>query len=202
LRKQRRIIEPNSDATMASSSFRPFKFSNSNNSKPPPPPPKDPVYLQLRSASSRVSLLPTPTPDSPLSPSIQYAIRRANSPAMNSSSDFLSPPQPPPPPQSDSYFYTNPNGSTSNANISINTNNGVSSRHMSAASKKDKALAFLKFPKRSPRSPPPSNELQPVIAIGSNDDDPPPPQEDDGISLPWNFQVIYFNNVRRNSAVY
>jgi hypothetical protein len=74
------------------------------------------------------------------------------------------------------------------------------SRHISTtSSKKDKALAFLKFPKRSPRSPPPpqagpsnlGSSIDSVMVIGSDEgeDLPPPPQEDDNISLPWNFQV-------------
>ncbi|KAF8901034.1 hypothetical protein CPB84DRAFT_1847015 [Gymnopilus junonius] len=163
----------------SSSRFNPFRFKE----KPPPLPPKDPVYQQrspppTATDDPRVSLL-----DSPLSPSIQYAIRRANSPSpsplfaaesirsMSRSSPELLPVK------------------------SIEPSIADTTRQ-TTASKKDKALAFLKFPKRSPRSPPStatgtSSSASSVIVIGSasaEEPDPPPPQEDDGISLPWNFQ--------------
>ncbi|KAF8954438.1 hypothetical protein BDZ97DRAFT_467413 [Flammula alnicola] len=87
---------------------------------------------------------------------------------------------------------------------SVTSNNRQTT--MSVASKKDKALAFLKFSKRSPRSPPPGTSssapstsssgsvivISNSISASSNGSDegdlPPPPQEDEGISLPWNFQ--------------
>jgi hypothetical protein len=70
-------------------------------------------------------------------------------------------------------------------------------------SKKDKALGFLKFPKKSPRTPPAFNSPSTssggsrsgtptgVIVIsgsGGEEEDPQPPKDDDGISMPWNFQ--------------
>ncbi|KAF9480273.1 hypothetical protein BDN70DRAFT_857053 [Pholiota conissans] len=98
---------------------------------------------------------------------------------MNSSTPSLLSPPP------------DPNLSTTNLSI-----RGASSS--SSSTKKNNALAFLKFPKRSPRSPPAagtssSAPAASVLVIGNpistpEDELPPPPQEDDGISLPWNFQ--------------
>jgi len=178
-----------------SSRFNPFKF----NSKPPPLPPKDPIYQRTSPAPLLAPAVTAivndttsfSTPTTPISPSIQYAIRRANSPSpspfsesennhiveanMNhSSSSLLSPP------------ISSQDNYTSN---SIST----STRHTTAmSSKKGKPLAFLKFPKRSPRSPPPQPSPSLLGSGGSNedgDDVPLPPQEDDNISMPWNFQV-------------
>ena len=187
-----------------SSRFNPFKF----NSKPPPLPPKDPIYLRSPPAPTTAfvgdnTTTTTTAPSSPISPTIQYAIRRANSPSpfssvennhifatnMNySASSLLSPPPSSQPPQQ-----VQRQDSTSSKHSNGN------SRHISTtSSKKDKALAFLKFPKRSPRSPPPPqagpsnlSTIDSVMVIGSDEgeDVPPPPQEDDNISLPWNFQV-------------
>ena len=188
----------------SSSRFNPFKF----NSKPPPLPPKDPIYLRSSPGPSAFVSDNTPTtaPPSPSSPTIQYAIRRANSPSPFSSADnnhifatnmnfsassLLSPPpssQPQQVQRQDSTSSKHTNGSNGN------------SRHVSTtSSKRDKALAFLKFPKFSPRSPPPPQAgpsslgsiSGSVMVIGSDEgeDLPPPPQEDDNISLPWNFQV-------------
>jgi len=190
--------EPNS------SRFNPFKF----NSKPPPLPPKDPIYLRSSPAPTTAfvgdNTTTTTAPSSPISPTIQYAIRRANSPSpfssaennhvfatnMNySASSLLSPPPSSQPQQ------VQRQDSTSSSKHSHGN-----SRHISTtSSKKDKALAFLKFPKRSPRSPPLpqagplhlGSSIDSVMVIGSDEgeDVPPPPQEDDNISLPWNFQV-------------
>jgi len=190
-----------------SSRFNPFKF----NSKPPPLPPKDPIYLRSPPAPAPASVVdnnPTTTvtePSSPISPTIQYAIRRANSPSpfapaennhifaanMNYSASSLLTPPPSSQPQQ-----VQRQDSTSSRNT--NASNGYSRYTSATSSKKDKALAFLKFPKRSPRSPPsqtgpsnPGSSSGSVMVTGSDEgeDIPPPPQEDDNISLPWNFQV-------------
>lgn len=176
-------------STETSSRFKGFKF-NALGSKPPPLPPKDPVYLQRQQNRSQASLFsPELPPASPLSPSIQYAIRRANSPSpspfsstennhMNYSSSSLLSPQ-----QAQQQQAQAIDGTTSstppNSSVPGNMNRQT---HTSTASRK--AMSFLKFPKRSPRTPP---------APGSEDTEPPP-QEDDGISMPWNFQVCRFTH--------
>src|SRR3954468_12832093 len=110
------------------SRFKGFKFSTTS-SRPPPLPPKDPVYLQRQQSRSQASLLtPELSPGSPLSPSIQYAIRRANSPSpspfsaagnnhMNQSASSLLSPQPvqQQPPQ-------NTDDTTTTTPPSVNTN--------------------------------------------------------------------------------
>ncbi|KAH9476995.1 Serine/threonine-protein kinase pakC [Psilocybe cubensis] len=151
----------------------PFKLY----SKPPPLPPKDPIY-QLRNTqnASRASLVP----DSPLpaSPSVQYAIRRANSPLLESMSVM----------NQSSSNVSNINGSTPDL---LSPQDGASqSRNTTPAPTKKAPLAFLKFTKKnSPKSPPPQAPDTPILVIAPADEpDPPPPQEDDGISMPWNFQ--------------
>jgi hypothetical protein len=183
-----------------SSRFNPFKF----NSKPPPLPPKDPVYLRSSPAPSTF-VGDTTAPPSPISPTIQYAIRRANSPSPFSSAEnnhifatnmnYSTPSLLSPPPSSQPQQVQRQDSTSSKYTNGTNGN----ARHISTtSSKKDKALAFLKFPKRSPRSPPPqagpsnlASSSSSVVVIGSDegDDLPPPPQEDDNISMPWNFQV-------------
>ncbi|KAF8176289.1 hypothetical protein BJ912DRAFT_701030 [Pholiota molesta] len=165
------------------SRFTRFKFANTP--RPPPPPPKDDIYQR----TGLVAALDPPA--SPLSPTSQFALRRAHSPSpspfsatapMNASTpSLLSPPLPDGTP------------GTSSGASSSSGGSGARQTVLSTASKKDKALAFLKFPKRSPRTPPAagtssSAPVGSVLAAGADDDLPPPPQEDDGISLPWNFQ--------------
>ncbi|KAF8966925.1 hypothetical protein BDZ97DRAFT_587911 [Flammula alnicola] len=185
--------------------FNRFKFASS--SKPPPLPPKDYIYQRTANPSQPSLFAADSTaPSSPLSPSIQYAIRRANSPSPSPLFSFETS-------NTTTTSMTNNNSTPSlvlsppppNADAPSVTNNRQTT--MSVASKKDKALAFLKFSKRSPRSPPPGTSSSApstsssgsVIVIGnsisasSNGSDegdlPPPAQEDEGISLPWNFQV-------------
>ncbi|PPQ80213.1 hypothetical protein CVT25_003566 [Psilocybe cyanescens] len=148
-----------SDATMA-----PFKF----NSKPPPLPPKDshpqsplssfqrtPIYQQRNTQQSSSHVSLVPDSPVPSSPSVQHATRRANLP-----------------------FAADP----------MMNNNSISDlllpqENKSSASKR--GLAFLKFPKRSPKSPPPPDT--PILVV-NDEPDPPPPEYDDGISFPWNIQ--------------
>ncbi|PPQ90271.1 LOW QUALITY PROTEIN: hypothetical protein CVT25_013096 [Psilocybe cyanescens] len=126
-------------------------------SKPPPLPPKDAVY-QLRNTQQSSSRVSL-VPDSPVpsSPSVQYATRRANSPFAADSM------------------------------INNNSASDLLSPQDNRSSAPKKGLAFLKFPKRSPKSPPPPPDT-PILVIANDEPDPPPPEEDDGISLPWNFQ--------------
>ncbi|KAJ3505737.1 hypothetical protein NLJ89_g7259 [Agrocybe chaxingu] len=173
-----------------SSRFKPFKFTE----RPPPPPPKDPAYLLRNNNRSTTSLgspelLPSSSqtaPASPISPSIQYAIRRANSPSPSpfsspennhmdqSSTSLLSPPT-----QQQQQLIDAATASTSTGQGGSTSVEGRQRQTQMTLTKKDKALAFLKFPKRSPRTPP---------AAAWSEEDPTPGSEDDAISLPWNFQ--------------
>ncbi|CAA7262091.1 unnamed protein product [Cyclocybe aegerita] len=177
-------------AESGTSRFKTFKFTE----RPPPPPPKDPAYLVRNNNRSTTSLgspelLPSSSqtaPASPISPSIQYAIRRANSPSpspfsspennhMNqSSTSLLSPPT-----QQQQQQPIDATASTSTTQGGSMSGEARQRQTQMTLTKKDKALAFLKFPKRSPRTPP---------AAASSEDDPTPGSEDDAISLPWNFQ--------------
>lgn len=94
--------------------------------------------------------------------------------------------RPPPLPPKDPVYSKPNNPSSTSIDVSPHSPNSLSSDRPSTRT--GKALAFLKFPKRSPRSPNSSGSGE-----GYNDDEnPPPPEPDSQISSPWNFQVRPF----------
>ena len=174
---------------MENSRFSRFKFTP----RPPPPPPKDDIYQRPNPSQRSLALPPAiDPPASPLSPTAQYALRRANSPSPSPFSAVEN-------------NYVAPNNAMNYSTPSLLSPSveGIPGSRQTTATKKDKALAFLKFPKRSPRTPPAapagtssSAPASSVLVIGNpvngvDDDLTPPPQEDAGISMPWNFQVRF-----------
>ena len=106
--------------------------------------------------------------------------------------------KPPPLPPKDSIYLEQNNPSISSIDIQPNspmsppliTTNPSTHPSDRMSTRKDKALAFLKFPKRSPRSPSGSGGGE---GFGNEDlENPPPPEPDSRISTPWNFQVRLF----------
>ncbi|TFK37694.1 hypothetical protein BDQ12DRAFT_685120 [Crucibulum laeve] len=149
------------------STMKVFKFGSKEKEKdlkPPPLPPKDPYYLQNRSFTSLSPDSQSLPPNSPLSPqsNFQYPHRPSPSPDPNQSTMSLA-------------------SSAASMKSSPPPDQRQQGQSQTQTQKKDKGLSFLKFGKRSPRSPP---VKEPLV----DDAEPAPPAEDDGISLPWNFQ--------------
>jgi p21-activated kinase 1 len=140
------------------SSLKVFKFSKGNDNKlPPPPPPKDEYYLRNKSMASLLPDNQSLAPSSPLSPNQPYQYGGA---------------QP------------SPDANRSTMSLASSAASGISSPPLESKSRpqsrgKERALAFLKFGKRSPRSPSTSRKE-------SEEGEAVP---DEGISMPWNFQV-------------
>ena len=140
------------------SSLKVFKFSKGNDNRlPPPPPPKDEYYLRNRSMASLLPDNQSLAPSSPLSPNQPYQYGGA---------------QP------------SPDANRSTMSLASSVASGISSPPIESKSRpqsrgKERALAFLKFGKRSPRSPSTTRKE-------SEEGEAAP---DEGISMPWNFQV-------------
>ncbi|KIK09564.1 hypothetical protein K443DRAFT_127473 [Laccaria amethystina LaAM-08-1] len=154
---------PNSTLkTSRFSTLKVFKFaSREKNLKPPPLPPKDAYYLRNRSLASLSPDALSLPPNSPLSPQPIYQYARRLSPEPNQ---------------------THPSQSTMSLVSSAASAKSSPSAERSRPQSQKKALSFLKFPKRSPKSPS-------AKSVGASEQlEPPPPTDDEGISLPWNFQ--------------
>ncbi|KAF6750907.1 hypothetical protein DFP72DRAFT_1138883 [Ephemerocybe angulata] len=138
------------------SSLKVFKFASKDKdvNRPPPPPPKDDFYLRNRSMASLLPDSMSLAPSSPLSPQAPFQYGGQPSPDANQST----------------------------MSLASSVASGVSSPPLESKSRphsrgKDRALAFLRIGKKSPRSP-----------STNRGDEGESPQQDDGISMPWNFQ--------------
>ncbi|KAJ2915100.1 hypothetical protein MD484_g5300, partial [Candolleomyces efflorescens] len=136
------------------SSLKVFKFgSKEKDGRPPPPPPKDNYYLRNRSMHSLLPDSQSLAPSSPLSPHQPFPYPKQPSPDANHSTMSLA----------------------SSAASAISSPPPEQPKSRPTSRGKERALAFLGFGKRSPRSP-------------SSNGGPPTPADDENISMPWNFQ--------------
>ena len=102
--------------------------------------------------------------------------------------------RPPPLPPKDPVYAERNNPSTTSIDISPHSPNSLPPLTPASdrpSTRKGMGLAFLKFPKRSPRSPNGSGSGGDSINT-IDDENPPPPEPDSQISSPWNFQVSPF----------
>ncbi|KAH6904493.1 STE/STE20/PAKA protein kinase [Coprinopsis sp. MPI-PUGE-AT-0042] len=140
------------------STLKAFKFgAKDKDNRPPPPPPKDDYYSMNRSMASLSPDAMSLPPHSPLSP-------RQNGMYPSQTSSI------------------NPNPSTMSLASSIAS--GVSSPPLEGtrpqSKLKGKARSFLRFGRKSPRSP--------STKTDDEHEPPPVPQDDGSISSPFNFQ--------------
>ncbi|KAF8999771.1 hypothetical protein BDQ17DRAFT_1427513 [Cyathus striatus] len=142
------------------STLKLFKFGTKEKDlKPPPLPPKDPYYMHNKSyASLSPDSLSLP-PSSPMSPKSNFQYPRGTSPGPNQSTMSLN-----------------------SSAASMKSSHPSEPRTHSQPQKKEKGKSFLKFGKRSPKSP------SSKASSAENGGDMSATEGDDQISLPWNFQ--------------